>query len=127
MAFVALGDADRAIADASKAMEFEPRNGEALAVRGNAFRAAGDLRRAIDDYTAAIRFGNDYAETYHVAVALHAVATPRAAITDFKMAIRLRPADSPNSRAELKALGIEAPPFDPNAAPNAKAIMDWLK
>ena len=109
-------------------MEFEPRNGEALAVRGNAFRAAGDLRRAIDDYTAAIRFGNDYAETYHArGVAYRMQGDRDNAITDFKMAIRLRPADSPNSRAELKALGIEAPPFDPNAAPNAKAIMDWLK
>ena len=43
------------------------------------------------------------------------------------MAIRLQPKDMTESRAELKRLGIEAPPFDPNAPPNAKAIMDWLK
>jgi hypothetical protein len=43
------------------------------------------------------------------------------------MAICLQPEDSPDSRAELKALGIEEPEFDPMRQPNAKEVLEWLK
>lgn len=127
-ASVFLGDADRAIADASKAMTIGPRNGAALAMRANAYRAEGDLRRAIGDYTAAITFGSNDAQTYHERGFAYRMQGDRErAITDFKMAIRLRLADLPESRAELKAPGIEAPEFDPKRPPNVKQVLDWLK
>jgi tetratricopeptide (TPR) repeat protein len=109
-------------------MTIEPRNPTALLARGNAYRTNGDLARAIDDYSAVIHFGLAGAEIYHErGVAYRMKGERDNAITDFKMAIRLRPADSPASRVELKALGIEAPAFDPSAPPDAKAIMEWLK
>jgi tetratricopeptide (TPR) repeat protein len=109
-------------------MYIEPRNPEALAVRANAYRAKGDLTRAIDDYTAAITFGANFATVYHErGVAYRMKGDRENAITDFKMAIRLQPKDSPDSRAELKALGIEAPEFDPMRPPNAKEVLEWLK
>jgi tetratricopeptide (TPR) repeat protein len=125
--FLALGDPDHALADASDAMYIEPRNVAALTVRGNAYRAKRDFTRALDDYTAAIDFDRDAAIYYERGVAYRMKGERDNAITDFKMAIRLQPKDSDAARAELKALGIEAPPFDPKAAPNAKAIMEWLK
>ena len=125
---LALDDPDHALADSSDAMYIEPRNPVALEVRGNAYRAKGDLGRAIDDYTASIAFGPDFASVYQErGVAYRMKGDRENAITDFKMAIRLRPKDSPDSRAELKALGIEAPEFDPMRPPKAKEVLDWLK
>jgi tetratricopeptide (TPR) repeat protein len=123
-----LGDAAGAIADTSEAMRIEPKNVLALTVRGNGYRAKGDLKRAIDDYSAAILFAPSFTQAYHErGVAYRMKGDREDAITDFKMAVRQQPMDSPDSRAELKALGVEAPAADPLRPQTVKGLLDSLK
>jgi len=107
----------------------EPYNVTALTVRGNAYVAKGDFEHALDDYTAAISFEPSFALVYHQrGVAYRMMGDREHAIDDFKMAVRLLPKDSPDSRAELKALGIELPMPQPSGlTPLGKNLLDQLK
>jgi tetratricopeptide (TPR) repeat protein len=49
------GNLQAAVADATAALRIDPRDGEALLARGNAFRLLGDAERALADYEAATR------------------------------------------------------------------------
>ena len=91
-AFLALGNADAAIADLSKAIHLDPQDAEAHDLLGQARSAKGDLVAAVADYDEAIRIDPKSAR-YHDdrGKALNAKGLVDEAIDEFTEATRLDP------------------------------------
>ena len=86
------GDFDGALADYSKALEFDPRNETAWCNRGKTRHVMGDLDGAIADYSQAIELDpKDAYALLNRGVALHTRQDLDLAINDFSSAIELDP------------------------------------
>jgi Flp pilus assembly protein TadD len=134
-AYGARGDIERAIAEYTEAIRFDPRYPIAYNNRGVAYGAKGDNDHAIADYTEAIRLDSKYA-TFHNnrGLAYAAKGDNDHAIADYTEAIRLDPklanaydnrgrayrAKGQNDRAvrDFK----DAIRLDPKLAPELKAL-----
>ena len=57
-----LGNFPSALADANEAVELRPRDGNALAMRGNIHLLFGDYDKAVEDYDQALQWINDMPE-----------------------------------------------------------------
>lgn len=92
LAYWRLNDADRAIAEYSAALQFEPNYAKALYNRGLAWRRKGDDKAALADYTAAIAADQKFAVAYTARSSVREVAGDLAgAAVDLEEAIRLDP------------------------------------
>jgi lipoprotein NlpI len=100
-AYVDDGQADLAIADCNRAIEFDP-TGRAYVSRGNAFNARGDADQAIADYNRAISLNSKDAVAYvNRGRAFYAKGENDRAIADYTQAIQLdRGAHPYNSRGD---------------------------
>ena len=100
-AYAANGQADLAIADCNRAIEFDP-TGPAYVARGNAFYARGDADQAIGDYNRAISLNSKDAAAYvNRGKAFYAKGDNDRAIADYSQAIQLdRTAHPYNSRGD---------------------------
>ena len=91
-AYYVKGDHDRAIADHSTAVEFDPKYSDAYINRGNAYNAKGDRERAMADYTKAIEISPSHSFAYYNRGNVHAAKGDHdRAIADYNSAIRLNP------------------------------------
>jgi len=86
-------DANSAVADYSEAFRLSPRlaTSHALAARGNAHAQTSNLLAAINDYTTAIEFDDEYAtDCYYLRGVAHArIGDLDEAISDFTAALRI--------------------------------------
>ena len=100
------GDYDKALADYSEAIKFNPDYAEAYNGRGVAWHERRDYVRAIADYSEAINLKPDYAAAYHNrGGAWTAKGEYVTAMADFNQALRLKPNDdyAYNSLAWIQA------------------------
>ena len=97
------GEHDRAIADCTEAIRFDPKDAKSYSNRGDAWRAKGDIDRAIADYTEAIRA--DAKDSCIPCAYLKrggawmAKGDNDRAIADYSEAIRLKPKDATKYRS----------------------------
>ncbi|MBD1937461.1 tetratricopeptide repeat protein [Microcoleus sp. FACHB-68] len=89
------GDQEGAIAEYTRAIQFNRNNAEAYYKRGNAYYDLGELDKAIEDYDEAIERNPNYADAYYNrGLAQYDRGNQRGAIEDFNEVIRLHPQDS---------------------------------
>lgn len=83
-AYLCLGDCQRAVDECTRALDRNPRDGEALAWRGSAFAGLRQWRRAIEDYGEALRLTPEHATEFEP-IALSHVEN---ALADFRESVR---------------------------------------
>ena len=106
-AFIAKGDANRAIQDFDRAISLDPNYANAFNGRGVAYQAKGDNDRAIQDYGQAIKIDPGNANALNGRCWLRAAAGQlQAALADCNESLRLRPnsSNSLDSRAFVHIL-----------------------
>ncbi|MEW6149455.1 MAG: tetratricopeptide repeat protein [Bradyrhizobium sp.] len=92
LAYIARGDADRAIADYDESIRLDPRNGLTFNERGLAFGTKGNLDRAVADFDRAIELHPGHGDIhYNRGKALLRADEIDRAIADFDQAIKLGP------------------------------------
>jgi len=80
---------DLAIVNCSKAIELNPRYGDAYLTRGNAYDEAGEPEKAIDDYTKALNINPvDSFTYYNRGVTLSKIGKVNEAIADYEQACK---------------------------------------
>ncbi len=91
-AYFASGDYERAIADLSKAITFNPRGAEEYLRRGIAYEKEGDHEDAIADFSTVIRLKPAYATAYTMRGGAYEVAGEKGkAVADFRAALAIDP------------------------------------
>src|SRR5262245_33716938 len=92
MAWLAAGNADRAIDDFSKAISIDPRYTDAYVTRGRAWHSKGHLARALEDYNKAVALDPRSSFAYNNrGIARKEMQDLTGAIGDFDKAIMLNP------------------------------------
>ena len=102
VAYMHMGEVDRAIADYDKVVEFSPSYGDAYYNRAIAHRAKGDLEKAIADYTKAIENNARDVDAFRLrGDAYRSKGDFVRAVTDYSTALAFNPDDTTlyNSRA----------------------------
>jgi len=94
LAYSRLGDADRAIADFSKALSIQE-DADTYVLRGDAYRLTDDYDRALADFDRALELNPDYADAYRLRGLAYAMQDDLdLAMTDLEKAIALNPRDA---------------------------------
>ncbi len=89
------GDADRALADYTKAIALNPKHANAYYARGNIYREKGDADRAIADYGQSIRLNPSNANVYfNRALAYRKKGDNDGAIADYTKSLELDATDA---------------------------------
>lgn len=108
-AYAGQGDNDRAIADYTESIRFNPNFAFVWFNRGNSHFANGDLDKAIADYTAAIKLNPKYAPAYiNRGNAYRDSKDFARALPDYDAALRLEPGNSLAKANREEALSAEA-------------------
>jgi tetratricopeptide (TPR) repeat protein len=105
IAYQEKGEVDRAIADFTTAIKFNPNDARVYSNRGSAYATKGELDRAIANLGKAIALNPKYADAYNSrGVAYAKKGDKEQAIADFRKALEIRPSDQ-DAKNNLKRLG----------------------
>ncbi|MEQ1718017.1 MAG: tetratricopeptide repeat protein [Hyphomicrobium sp.] len=108
---LAAGDADRALADYAKILEFDPKSIKALIGRANAYVARGDREKALDEFLRAMAIEPENTAPYIArAEAAERWGDTRMAIEDYKFVVKNNSRSAGPYRQALKRLGVDTPP-----------------
>ena len=106
LAYQEKGEVDRAIANFTTAIKFNPNDARVYSNRGSAYATKGELDRAIANLSKAIALNPKYADAYNSrGVAYAKKGDKEQAIADFRKALKINPSDQ-DAKDNLKRLGV---------------------
>ena len=106
LAYQEKGEVDRAVADFTTAIKFNPNDARVYNNRGVAYEQKGDKEQAIADYGKGIALNPKYVEAYtNRGVAYEQKGDKEQAIADFRKALEINPSHQ-DAKEGLKRLGV---------------------
>ena len=106
LAYQEKGEVDRAVADFTTAIKFNPNDARVYNNRGVAYEQKGDKEQAIADYGKGIALNPKYVEAYtNRGVAYEQKGDKEQAIADFRKALEINPPHQ-DAKEGLKRLGV---------------------